>query len=351
MAVNVALMSILRRYLKETDRKCDSLADIAAVLDVDSTALSRYRSNKRHLTEAKARVWAEQLLPGQSERWDDLTAELLGTQPTQAESLREARAWIRGLGAKGKLLIVEFREPPAISAEGGHNDLAVDVALSVANGLNYALIFPFPWNIQDHVEVPGRLRSYIERVRDSILKTVITVAEEMADHFHSNLPTNPSEIDKKKLVEEINHSISRLKVYYFPDSHKESSCPGLGYRTFLVDGFDQKDGEWAPVSPEVWQWISTEKGERLVRKLVSEDELEIARARYYPIVQFFEEKKTLPDQPGLDEFVNTDPIALALSRGKSDVLNDDGWKVFDLRTDAKLTGEALWKKVVGDNNV
>ena len=261
--------------------------DMAEFLRLDKAALSHYRSGERALTRRKAHQLAERLRDSVEER-RELAERLFIAHPESAAAQIAVRDWFLRRGNSDYLMLVEFRELPAVRPLGEKAYLARDVAQAVADGLTYAMLLPFDPKSAG-VQALEPVRAYIAKLQAHVIQTYGAILEHVLEHVayssQRSKPKQNGEELKKRLVA----AASRLKLYVLKGSDG-SGCPAIGYRLFYIEKRQPEGWE-----AERWEWISSGGGEQMIQKESSTEELEATRIRFFPIPDFWRRKGRLPE--------------------------------------------------------
>jgi hypothetical protein len=310
--INTRLMSILEsefqriRDRENAPEKYKTIGDMAIFLGILPSAMSHYRNSNRFLGRTTARDLANRLRSdhhgGRAEERETLAEQLYAARPVGADTEAAAQEWLRGIGNPGHLLLVEFRDFPSARPYSTNravsDEMAKEAGQAVARGLHYALLNPFPRSFQNLVSVPAHLKNYINSIEEAINGTYQRILAETYYQVvcdHQNTKT-------EALEKSLNSAKKRLRVYRWQNDISDAqscaitSCPGLGYKLFY-----HREGD---KTPEIWQWLSTDNGERLLQKKADEQEIAAIECRFYPIRDFFEEKRISEEEaylPSNDE--------------------------------------------------
>ena len=287
--MNSALIALLDREfarLPEKDRP-DSLSEMAVELKLDKATLSRLRNGKMAVNRKHAQVIAEYFRKNPAER-AALEKELLDAQPTLSDEQKVISEWFRERAHPEVLMIVEFREPPALRPSSGRT--VSDVARAIMGGLSYAMVFPFSRPSARAQRSPIQL--YLE---DVFLGVEETYKELLKQTLHAVYDSGRN-VDRKRelsdadLRSRLEDAVGRLKFYYLA-REQDSAYPGIGHRVFYVEDHRAALGI---VKRESWEWRTVGGTDQMAQKdPQSEQELRVMADRFQPIIRFWEEKNRL----------------------------------------------------------
>jgi len=259
---------------------------MAEFLGLDKAALSHYRSGERALTRRKAQQLADRLrdsIEGQRE----LAERLFVAHPESAAAQIAVRDWFLQRGTSDYLMLVEFRELPAVRPHGERAYLARDVAQAVAGGLTYAMLLPFDLK-STGVQSLEPVRAYIAKIQAHVIQTYGAILEHVLEHVAYSYQRSKAKKNGEALKKRLVAAASRLKLYVLKGSDG-SSCPAIGYRLFYIEKRQPEGWE-----AERWEWISSGGGEQMIHKESSPEELEATRIRFFPIPDFWRRRGQLP---------------------------------------------------------
>jgi hypothetical protein len=280
--------------------KYRSINEMADFLQMPASLLSHYRNAGRILTAKAARKIAAKFRQTPREI-DELAAQLLTARRDADEDQVHAQLWIKDISAPGHLLLVEFRDQPSARPSGPNRSLARDVGCAIAAGLTYALMFPFPTTFRDDTATPVPLKNYLEMVWHEVTETFTSILRETLSALIDQNHGDPA------LDNELARAATRLRVYTLSKSSYTTigACPGLGYKLFF-----HRNYSYDTSLPELWQWLSTTSGEKLIQKSSSELEVKAIESRFYPIINYYAEqsntKRSLPTNKQMKDYVNAD---------------------------------------------
>jgi hypothetical protein len=167
--------------------------------------------------------------------------------------------------------------------------MAKEAGRAVAKGLRYALLNPFPPSYQGP-DVDADLQTYFKRLSDAISETHRRILEEA---YRQIILENGDETELDKIRK-------RLRVYTWASkSDRLSACPGLGYKLY----YHREELK----SPELWHWLSTDEGEKLILQYAESPELAAIEFRFYPILECLEyEENCLPTDEDMKKRADLD---------------------------------------------
>jgi hypothetical protein len=266
---------------------------MAEFLGIQPSTLSHYRTSKRLLGSKAARDFADLLRADRydgmnAEKREELSAEFLSTRPSKPGD-KEVQEWLKSIGERENLLLVEFRELPAARPSGPSPTLAADVGHAIASGLVYGLLLPFPERFSELKSVSEEKSAFVGFLRKNVIETYRAILEEALDAaYRSGVK------DDSGLV----GVASQLRVYALRfDSNWNDPCPGIGYKLFL-----HRKGK----SSRVLQWISCDDSHRLIPHDPGEVERRAIEASYYPLIGYFDDNYELPNTKTIAEYIDSD---------------------------------------------
>jgi hypothetical protein len=296
--LNDALIELLNREfdrirLSDGQDKYRSINEMADFLGIQPSTLSHYRTSKRLLGSKAARDFADRLRADRYEgmnaqKREELAAELLSTRPSKPGD-KEVQDWLRSIGARENMLLVEFRALPAARPSGPSPTLAADVGHAIASGLVYGLLLPFPERFNELKSVNEEQIAFVGFLRKNLIETYRAILEESLDAaFRAG-----SKEDKA-----LREVASRLRVYALAfDRTWNDLCPGLGYKLFL---------HRKAKSSRILQWISYDDSHRLIAHDPGETERRAIEARFYPLIGYFDDNDELPSTQKINEYIESD---------------------------------------------
>jgi hypothetical protein len=306
-----------------------SVADVAGLFGISSTAFYKFKSGERFVTQSTAQKmansWQKKAKKDDAER-DALITEFMATVPKPDAGNAEACAWIEARERNKSVVVGEFRDLPVARPTGPHDDLADNMGRAVARGVVYAMVLPFSISWIG-APVPLRLRNYLSSmcsfVGDAYQNLLgRTFAAVVKDYIAKKEPGAAT--DESALKEQLLEARKRLRLYVLKDETDKAGqigkCPGFASKVFLVRDRNSQ--------PEVWIWVSTQTGERVLCKKSDESEILALESRFYPILECFRANNGLPMTNELDSYVKDDDTVDLLG-GSSDQPQSP-WKEFEL---------------------
>lgn len=305
-----------------------SVADVSNLFDISPTALYKFKSGERFVTQSTALKmadsWQKKSKKTDADR-NALIAELMATVPKPDAGNAEACAWIEARERNRSLVVGEFRDLPVARPTGPHDGLADNMGRAVARGAVYAMVLPFSISWIG-APVPLRLRNYLSSmcsfVGDAYQNLLGRTFAAVVKDYVANAETGNA-IDESELKRKLLAARKRLRLYVLKDNDKHAGqigkCPGLASKVFLVQDQDAK--------PEVWIWVSTQTAERVLCKKSNEPELLALESRFYPILECFRATGSLPSTTELDLYAAEDTGDI-LDQGEGQL--ESPWKEFEL---------------------
>jgi len=264
----------------------ETIAEQARFLGLDRTAFSRFRNGRRPLTRVRAEQIAAKLRASEGELIGELAHELVDARRGLTADQVAVRDWFRGRELHKALLLVEFREAPALRPDGENVEILVEaVAEAIVSGLNYGMLFPFnPDSRSGSFPIP--VRNYLGEVKIALFSTYREILKEVLHQVGENCS------NRKTLRNELEQATRRLKLYGLKaastTAREESCCPAIGYRLFYVLYPESPTG---PRRAERWEWVSSGGATQMIQKDSSVAELEAIAVRFFPIVEFWKDKE------------------------------------------------------------
>jgi transcriptional regulator with XRE-family HTH domain len=330
---NEELIKILdREFAAAAPSIKGSVLKQAEYLGMTQIALSRYRSGARNLSESKARAIAEKFSQ-HAGNVKELTEELLKCVPRPAEAEGPVHLWFKERGRPGLMMLVEFREVPAISPDAAGNanrvkELTTAVAEAVAAGLSYGMFLPFNLSELKLEDLPGELMAYLLEIQNHVKTTYKTLQSEILEHVNDDVS-----IPEANLENRLKEAAGRLRLYVSCISPHAAS--GIGYRSFFVE----EDGD---PRGQQWEWVSLHGPDQkvthqMVKKNPSPVGLRAAAGRFSPVPEFWRSNKRLPESD--DELG-----AFSIKLGKKEIT----WKLFDFKNDLGESITSIVKRFLKD---
>jgi hypothetical protein len=249
----------------------------AEFLGVDPTVYSAYINSHRPLTGEKALRFAKALRKGLSaQQIQELAEELEAAKPVSSSKEVDVEDWFAQRLGTESLLLVEFREPPAMRPFSPGSHSAHKVAAAIVGGMSYGMLFPYcPRRIGD---LPAPLCAYLRDLDEALHATYWKIMKLVLDQVVQQYG---------RQEQELRQAADRLKLYRLKESDG-LMCPGIGYRLFY---FEPKSG---PHEGQHWQWISSVGEELMLRKESDARALESTVVRYWPIAEYWRAHSYLP---------------------------------------------------------
>lgn len=259
--------------------------EMAKYIGIPASTFSHYRSGRRPMSKAAADEIAKTLRPARdfdNNQRAELAKALITACAMGMKNEVSAEDWLESIGKFGPLLVVEFRDFPSARSsnpdKGVSRTMAKMAGRSVANGLVYALLNPFPPSYENNPNIENALKSYAGYLTAAITDTYTNILGEAYKQICAKHRDDESARDAS--FEEVRR---RLRVYRLKDDGTLSGtpldrCPGLGYKLFYLRENIEKPAD-------IWYWLSTPDGEALARNNKGEVELMAIECRFYPLLE------------------------------------------------------------------
>ena len=298
----------------------------AEFLKLDKASLNRFQNGRRELTRKRALDIARHL---RSRSVDDpevreLADRLLVARRDATPDQVQVETWFEKQVELKSLMIVEFREPPALS--GARRDLVDVVGRAVARGQTYAMMLPFTSELSRSGSLSIPLRNYIADLKRSVFTTYRTILE---DVLHCVWDEQGD--DRETLVD----ATRRLKLFGLRTVEAGSSV-AIGYRLFFL-----AYPETAAASPaERWDWVSSGGKTQMIERDSTELELLALQSRFFPLVEFWRARHCLPETSADITRFATDLESKELYKTSLE-LGDPLWEVLETRSGDQIVDEFL----------
>lgn len=270
--------------------------ELADLLGISASHLSRLRSGQAALTSDAAHAFAKALRQGDNQEIGRLRDELLvaakeGGEPRSSSShsisrwsLDNVKDLFERLGRRGAFLAVEYRDCPRAFSEGKYGSYAVDAGRAIARGLSFALHQPFGIvefesnETQDHHTIAVRLHLF--ELRDMVRDVYRRMRQAAIRAARDEMQMKPDEI------KEIDN---RIVLY-------EANCEpfirsGIQTRTFYAEVPLAHDDD---KSYEVWEWVAAQDEDLFVQRDLEQTPHRVMKAQFFPIPHFWEKHGRLP---------------------------------------------------------
>lgn len=291
---------------------------------INPAMLSRLRAGSQSVGSVVAKRIATNLAKSQSEI-DRLVSELLATSSPHNEAQR-AHDVLVDESVQGLCYLVEFRERPAMSDPDGGDEIRSLVARWLRDGLTYAMMSPYAESDGQNSPPPEgsvEVLDYLRQIHLEVVRSHLSLREEMIRQW---LAEHPAELTNSAREEARSYD-KRLKLYVFSSSFM-GAFPAIGYKLYLA-ARDRRYTrfEWDR-RPVTLSSFADQPADRLISNSDSpEIELAAVRSRFFPILKWFDEYKTLPQNDGdLEDMVQLTPKGSPLLSRKSG--SPHPWKVF-----------------------
>jgi len=223
------------------------------------------------------------------------------------------------------------------------------VARAVANGLSYAIILPFGTSEGCLAKLPRGLSSYISSLEGHVMDLYTTVLFEAFEEA-----TVDPKVSTEKVRDELLKVHGRLKLYTLVADHAPS-CPAIGYRLFYVAKKDPSADDHRKAESlvgERWEWISSREGHKMISKVSSDEELEATSVRYFPIVEFWQERRRLARSASeLTDFAEKLEVREAYMTKRRIARDFVKWSVFQEERSAEVVVNAYLENSGNQNKV
>jgi hypothetical protein len=294
--------------------KYRTVRDMAEFLGADATLLSRYRAGERPVSRRSAILFAERLRRGQSmEEQRILIDRLLSAKNSQSKDDISVVNWFTQRGHKGFLMVVSFNEPPVLRTK---SELVKNVALAVAKGLSYAIVYPFSLRDAEERRLPLPIQMYLMKVWVGVQDLYATLLTTALDDIECTWKEEAPNIRKIAVLKErLTEAAARIQIYKLIDGPASASCncakmPAIGYRLFYCRNHEDS----GPGAPEIWQWNNSRGAATMLQRQPEQFEIEAIETLLYPIPQHYEEpardaqdsKWTLPNDEDLKAYSDKD---------------------------------------------
>jgi hypothetical protein len=298
----------------------------AEFLKLDKASLNRFQNGRRELTRKRALDIARHLRSRAVEDAEvrELADRLLVARRDAAADQLQVETWFEKQIELKSLMIVEFREPPALS--GARRDLVDVVGRAVARGQTYAMMLPFTSELSRSGSLSIPLRNYVADLKRSVFTTYRTILE---DVLHCVWDEQGD--DRETLVE----ATRRLKLFGLRSAEAGSSV-AIGYRLFFLAYPETA----AAARAERWDWVSSGGKTQMIERDSSELELLALQSRFFPLVEFWRARHCLPETFAEITQFATDLESKELYKTSLE-LGEPQWDVLETRSGDQIVGEFL----------
>lgn len=325
----------LEQQGKQTYRTAASQAQL---LQVTPSALSHYKNSVRFMSRELAVQFAQKLREtlgtrNSPEEIEVLAAALFAARPVGSAAQAKAGDWLRGIGQPDHLLIGEFRDLPIIRPGLKLSDMSIclteEISESIAKGLSYAMLFPYTKGLLMNDHLPRPFRELLARLYESLVATYLHILKGAIACSHGTSSLGHNQSGNVDTAVEIRN---RFRIYSWRDNSDDqqdtkskvlAGCPSTDNKTFYYVDPDKQI--------QTWQWISTPEGEQLIQKgyglSVTAASEYYSEWKFYPLINYHNEYKTLPSNEQMQKFVDASII-------KQPRL----WEEIDLNVEEKYNG-------------
>jgi plasmid maintenance system antidote protein VapI len=298
----------------------------AEFLKLDKASLNRFQNGRRELTRKRAFDIARRL----RNRSDDdaevreLADRLLVARRDATADQVQVETWFERQVELKSLMIVEFREPPALS--GARRDLVDVVGHAVARGQTYAMMLPFSPEQSRSASLPIPVRNYVADLKRSVFTTYRTILEDVLHCVWEE------QGDDREVLEQ---ATRRLKLFGLRAAEAGASV-AIGYRLFFL-----AYPETAAAAPaERWDWVSSGGKTQMIERDSTELELLALQSRFFPLVEFWRARHCLPETSADIERFATELESKELYKTSLE-LGEPQWEMLETRSSAQIVGEFL----------
>jgi plasmid maintenance system antidote protein VapI len=298
----------------------------AEFLKLDKASLNRFQNGRRELTRKRALDIARHLRNRSNDDAEvrELADRLLVARRDATADQVQVETWFEKQIELKSLMIVEFREPPALS--GARRDLVDVVGRAVARGQTYAMMLPFSPEQSRSALLPIPVRNYVAELKRSVFTTYRTILE---DVLHCVWDEQGD--DRAKLEQ----ATRRLKLFGLRSAEATASV-AIGYRLFFLAYPETA----AAATAERWDWVSSGGKTQMIERDSYELELLALQSRFFPLVEFWRARHCLPETSAeLVRFAN-DLETKELYKTSLE-LGEPQWDVLETRSSSQITDEFL----------
>jgi len=298
----------------------------AEFLKLDKASLNRFQNGRRELTRKRALDIAHRLRGRGVDDADvrELADRLLVARRDATVDQIQVETWFERQVELKSLMIVEFREPPALS--GARRDLVDVVGRAVARGQTYAMMLPFTSELSRSANLPIPLRNYVADLKRSVFTTYRTILEDVLHCVWDE------QGDDRDVLEQ---ATRRLKLFGLRSAEAGTSV-AIGYRLFFL-AYPETS---AAARAERWDWVSSGGKTQMIERDSSELELLALQSRFFPLVEFWRARHCLPEtSEDVTRFAG-ELEAKELYKTSLE-LGDPQWDVLETRAGAQIVDEFL----------
>lgn len=304
----------------------DTQQQKAEFLKLDKASLNRFQNGRRELTRKRALDIARCL---RSRADDDaevreLADRLLVARRDAPADQVQVETWFERQAELKSLMIVEFREPPALS--GARRDLVDVVGRAVARGQTYAMMLPFSAEQSRSANLPIPLRNFVADLKRSVFMTYRTILD---DVLHCVCDEQGDDRDN------LEQATRRLKLFGLRSAESATSV-AIGYRLFFL----AYPETYAAAPAERWDWVSSGGRTQMIERDSTELELLALQSRFFPLVEFWRARHCLPETSAAIAQFATELESKELYKTSLE-LGDPQWDVLETRSASQIVDEFL----------
>ena len=298
----------------------------AEFLKLDKASLNRFQNGRRELTRKRALDIARRLRsrPEDDAEVRELTDRLLVARRDATADQVQVETWFEREAVLSSLMIVEFREPPALS--GARRDLVDVVGRAVARGQTYAMMLPFSPEQSRSASLPIPVRNYVADLKRSVFTTYRTILEDVLHCVWDE------QGDERETLEQ---ATRRLKLFGLRSAEAGASV-AIGYRLFFL-AYPETS---AAAPAERWDWVSSGGKTQMIERDSTELELLALQSRFFPLVEFWRARHCLPETSAEIARFATDLESKELYKTSLE-LGEPQWEVIETRSSTQIVDEFL----------
>lgn len=312
------------KNVPEVPAKSNNAAE-AEFLGVSPPLLSRIKTGKSRLIDAKLKQFADRLSGGDGElrerierelilSRDALLDETLQASSPAAKLVKDIRDLFQRLSNSQSFICVDYRDLAQADEKGEYSILAEEAAKAIANGLDFGMFQVYGTveaQKEDLIKMmrndePTELRAYLlklaKKVRASY-KHIKTMAEKSV------------EARERK---------GRLVLYEAKHLTHLTAC-GISSRMFYVNYFDESTGRR---DSQIFQWVSgRDDDDHFIRRDSVSVEPEAFAQQFHPVVEYWSKAGMLPS----DEHSLADAYKMFSGKAKGQK-SPDGfeWQIYSI---------------------
>ena len=298
----------------------------AEFLNLDKASLNRFQNGRRELTRKRAIDIARHLRGRAVDDADvrELADRLLVARRDATAEQVQVETWFEKQIELKSLMIVEFREPPALS--GARRDLVDVVGRAVALGQTYAMMLPFTPDLSRSASLSIPLRNYVADLKRSVFTTYRTILEDVLHCVWDERGDDRQHLEQ---------ATRRLKLYGLRSAEAGTSV-AIGYRLFFLAYPETA----AAALAERWEWVSSGGKTQMIERDSSELELQALQSRFFPLVEFWRARHCLPETSSEIMQFASELESKELYRTSLE-LGEPQWDVLETRSGSQIVDEFL----------